>query len=744
MAMELERKDKVQGAEPETKKGKREKKEKVKKERIKKERVKKERPKKEKSQKPPKEARQRKSPGRRLRIGISAKIIGAFLVPVAFVIGIGVFSYNQTADALVNLYETSTMQIVSKSADYMEVVLLDVETKSYDIANDLEIVNYYGGTPDEGVDFEYVEHKFSTTLGLDEYIQHGYFIPIEGTEYISTNADVAFDSSAYEKLMETEDYVQVMSRNRKAWLANSEFLSMYRKEGTEVSDTLYLIRRVDNILTGKDVGFLIFEMRPEVISGLLGELDLGKDSIIALIAQDLNEIEKDPLPEGGIPVTETDFYLQMLQTVDESGQAEVTYNGKTYWMCYYHIGAIGNTMMSLIPKTTMLEEASQIKNITIFLVVIVTVIVILIGSFMAFGMTKAMKKIMLSVDKAAKGDLTVTIRDKRRDEFGILSERINDMLASMRNLILSVSDASKEVALSATKVTEANATVNAAAEGMNTSIVQIKDGVILQAENSENCMGSMDDLSDKIEKVAENTEEISHMSSGTKAHIDSGINAMNVLSASTEKTSENIHTIMEEIVTLSNKVKNIDTIIEVITNIAEQTNLLSLNASIEAARAGEAGRGFSVVATEVKNLADQSIKAAEEIQKIIEDVQKQSDVTAGYAKKAEEILKLQEQDFENAVLAFNGIDDYVSKLVHDIEIINQETASIEDAKVATLQSVRGITAVAEKNTEVTNEMDESVEGQKRELENLSRYADELLNVSNKLQDAIKQFKVELT
>ena len=721
------------------------KKEKPKREKMKREKVKKEKIKKEKVKVPktPRTPKQGKKPKRKIYIGISAKIIAAFFIPVIFLIGMGVFSYNQTADALINLYETSTMQIVSKSADYMEVVLLDVETTSYELANDLEIVNYYGGTPDEGVDYAYVEHKFSTRLGVDEYIQNGYFIPIEGSEHISTNPDVVFDNSAYEKLMETEDYVQVMSRNRKAWIVDSEFLTMYRKEGVEVLDTLYLIRRVDNILTGKDVGFLILEMRPEVISGLLSELDLGKDSIIALIAQDLNEIEKDPLPEGAQKVTETDFYLQMLQTVEESGQSEVTYNGKAYWMCYYHIGSIGNTMMSLIPITTMLEEASQIKNITILLVVAVTIAVIMIGSFMAFGMTKAMKKIMVSVDKAAKGDLTVAIQNKRRDEFGILSERINEMLSSMRSLIISVQDASKEVELSAAKVTEANTTVNEAAEGINTAIVQIKDGVILQAENSENCMGSMDDLSGKIEKVAENTEEISHMSSGTKAHIESGMNAMNVLSTSTEKTSENLHTIMEEIGTLSNKVKNIDTIIEVITNIAEQTNLLSLNASIEAARAGEAGRGFSVVATEVKNLADQSIKAAEEIQRIIEDVQKQSDVTAGYAKKAEDILKLQEQDFANAVLAFNSIDDYVSKLVNDIEVINQETASIEDAKIATLQSVRGITAVAEKNTEVTNAMDESVEGQKRELENLSHYAEELLSVSNKLQDAIKQFKVQM-
>lgn len=728
MSMKLERKEKVQKEKP--------KKEKVKKVRIKKEKA-------PKAAKTPKVKKQGQKPKRKFYIGISAKIIGAFFVPVVFLIGIGIFSYNQTADALMKLYETSTMQIVSKSADYMEVVLLDVETTSYELANDLEIVNYYDGTPGEGIDYAYVEHKISTRLGLDEYIQNGYFIPINGNEHISTNPDVVFDSSAYEKLMETEDYVQVMSRNRKAWLVDSEFLTMYRKEGVEVLDTLYLIRRVDNILTGKDVGFLILEMRPEVISGLLGELDLGKDSIIALIAQDLNEIEKDPLPKGAQKVAETDFYLQMLQTVEESGQADVVYNGRTYWMCYYHIGSIGNTMMSLIPITTMLEEASQIKNITIAVVVVVTIIVILIGSIMAFGMTKAMKKIMASVDKAAKGDLTVSIQNKRRDEFGILSERINEMLTSMRALIISVQDASKEVELSASKVTEANSTVNEAAEGINNAIVQIKDGVILQAENSENCMTSMDDLSVKIEKVAENTEEINHMSSGTKSHIDSGINAMNVLSASTEKTSENLHTIMEEIGTLANKVKNIDTIIEVITNIAEQTNLLSLNASIEAARAGEAGRGFSVVATEVKNLADQSIKAAEEIQKIIEDVQKQSDVTAGYAKKAEDTLKLQEQDFQNAVLAFNSIDDYVRKLAHDIEVINKETASIEDAKIATLQSVRGITAVAEKNTEVTEIIDESVEGQKKELENLSHYADELLSVSNKLQDAIKQFKVQM-
>ena len=127
--------------------------------------------------------------GRKLnfRVGIRIKLLLAFLFPITFLILLGVISYVQTSSALQELHKSSAMQILGKSADYLEAVLLDVETTAYDISVDTEIVNYFSGTPDEGVDYSYIDKKLTSWLGTDTYIENGYFIAIDGKEHISTN-----------------------------------------------------------------------------------------------------------------------------------------------------------------------------------------------------------------------------------------------------------------------------------------------------------------------------------------------------------------------------------------------------------------------------------------------------------------------------------------------------------------------------------------------------------------------------
>ena len=143
----------------------------------------------------------------RVHLGIRSKLIATFLFPVVFIILLGVISYNQTADSLESLYQTSSMQILGKSADYLEVVLLNVETVAYDISADTEIVNFFSGTPDEGVDYDYIDKKIYSWLATDTYIENGYFISSKLNKHISTNPEVAFSADAYSKFEQTKDYV---------------------------------------------------------------------------------------------------------------------------------------------------------------------------------------------------------------------------------------------------------------------------------------------------------------------------------------------------------------------------------------------------------------------------------------------------------------------------------------------------------------------------------------------------------
>lgn len=681
-----------------------------------------------------------------LRIGIRTKLLVAFLIPVTALILLGVLSYRQTASALQNLYKSSSIQILGKSADYLEVLMLDVETTAYDLSVDNDLVNYFSGNPDEGVDYSLIDAKITSMLGTDAYVENGYFVAIEGDEHISTNPAVTFDKDAYSVFQTTEDYVQVTSRNRKVWLGESEFLEKYKGEAETPygNRRMTLIRRVENILTGQDVGFVILEVRNSVMEQLLDEVNLGEGSMVILAGQDSNEIAKaENYPEDKTKriITNSKAYVKMQQGLEKNGSFSTSKNGKKYWLCYEYIGDLGNCLIGMIPEATMMEQANEIKVGTIGLVILVTIIVCVIGTWMAAGMSSTIKKIIKEVGKAAKGDLTVRVFTKRHDEFAVLSNSINDMIADMKVLIGKVSDGMEQVDGAVEKVSGARENVHETAEALSAAIIQIQSGAKQQEDGAQNCLTGMDDLSDKIVRVVENTKEIDSISEETRVVVGNGIKMMEELNTSSEDTTKNLKEIMGDIRDLEEKISNITHIVGVITEIADQTNLLSLNASIEAARAGEAGKGFAVVATEVKTLADQSGRAAEKIREIVDEVQQQSQKTLEHGENTDEILKSQELAVRRAVEAFHNIDDCVERLNQELSDITVQTQAIEGAKNNTLEAVEGISAVIEENSASTLEMGEGINGQKEQVEKMSGYTNDLKEVSQSLREEIHKFRI---
>ena len=683
----------------------------------------------------------------RIHLGIRSKLIATFLFPVIFIILLGVISYNQTADSLEELYQTSSMQILGKSADYLEVVLLNVETVAYDISADTEVVNFFSGTPDEGVDYEYINQKLYSWLATDTYVENGYFISTKLGKHISTNADVSFDGDAYGKFEQTKDYLEVTSRNRKVWIGESEFLQMYKTAAENPYDNrkLTLIRRVENILTGEDVGYVILEVRTSVMEELLSEINLGEGSEVLLVAQDNTEImQMDRYPENveETVITGTKSHTKIMQSIEKNGSWNMNMSGDRYWMCYYYLGDLGNVIIGFIPRETLMAQANGIRNTTVLVVIFAAVMVTVIGTFMAQGMSSTIKNIVKGVAKASKGDLTVNIKVNRKDEFGKLAGSVNDMIAAMKGLIGKVSDGVAQVEEAADRVSKAKEIVSEAATGLVDIGAQIRAGSGSQEEGAEECARNMDALSAKIEDVLDNTEQIEEMTGTTNALIGEGIDTMDALSKSSVQTTENLKHISEEIQVLANKVNNINNIIAVITEIADQTNLLSLNASIEAARAGEQGKGFAVVASEVKKLADESLSATEQIEQIINEVQQQSKKTMRYVDEAGEILVKQEEAVTSAVSTFRNINEYVGKLNEDIYSIASEADAMDESKNSTIEAIHSITAVIEENSASVSEMESSISYQKEQIETLSGYAENLQRVSQQLTEAINIFTIE--
>jgi methyl-accepting chemotaxis protein len=276
---------------------------------------------------------------------------------------------------------------------------------------------------------------------------------------------------------------------------------------------------------------------------------------------------------------------------------------------------------------------------------------------------------------------------------------------------------------------------------ITTAIEEIEHGVVQQAEDSEVCLRQMDNLSEKINMVSENSNKIAKIADETNTIVDSGMEALNVLRTNVESTVEITTKVIEEINELKHSSMAISKIIDAINEIADQTNLLSLNASIEAARAGEAGKGFSVVADEIRKLADQSVASVNEIRIIVDDINVKTNGTVAIAKRAEDVVEVQGKSLEEAGKVFDEIQTKFGMLMSDLDEITSGIDTIAEAKTQTIDSIQSISAVSQETAAASEQVTETANRQLAQVEELNKAATDLSANSADLAEAMNLFKV---
>jgi methyl-accepting chemotaxis protein len=251
----------------------------------------------------------------------------------------------------------------------------------------------------------------------------------------------------------------------------------------------------------------------------------------------------------------------------------------------------------------------------------------------------------------------------------------------------------------------------------------------------------MSSLSDQIGHVYSNTNEIEKIADNTKYIAGEGIVIINELNEKSKATADITQDVIHKIEEFELQSKNISGFVKVIKEIAAQTNLLSLNASIEAARAGVAGRGFSVVAGEIRKLADQSVQAVKQIESIVKELHVKTKGTVDSARQAESIVESQSEALGRTVKAFHNINSHVNDLVNNLTNISNGIKTIEAAKEDTLDTIQNISAVSEETAAASEEVSATAINQIESVDHLRSAALELANNAKILGEAIKIFKL---
>lgn len=668
---------------------------------------------------------------------ISVRLIFSFLVPVVFIIILGVVSYQKANTQIITTYEESVVQTMSMMNEYLSLAVDTVQSNYKSYLNNEDLQKFYNGYLDNDPEAHFnvpatYDDTFTKAVTNDALIANVYTLSDKQKSIATTKTTEEMLLSAFN---ETHQGQLAAADKYKYYLFGNQSSADGKLNTNSDKYAIRLVRHFTNA-----PALMVIDIKRSVVDETLSCLDGGEGSMVGFLTCDGTEFlsSLSAVPESTAFVGKS-YVDEAFASEEMSGLSYVENN--SYLFLYSKIDGRNAMICALIPRENIVGQTRDIQVFTYLLVFVACLVAILLGSLLAKQYSGAIYNIINTLKKVADGDLTTTVKTKRKDEFRLLSDGIADMLASMKKLVGGLKDVNDELSKATSGMASASEHFLSTSKDIQEQIGEMQQGIDKLDEESEDCLKQMDSLSETIGEVAEHSGEIDGLAKGTENVIARGMQSVEQLKDSAASTIAITSNIIETVGNLSEKSKAIGTITEAINEIAEQTNLLSLNASIEAARAGAAGRGFAVVAQEIQKLADECIKASAQIVSIVQEIEANTREATQVAKQAEEIVDTQNHVVALTAESFNQIGTQVAELLESLHKINASVASMEEGRNSTLSSISTISAVSAESAAGSSNVHTAAEQQLASIEDLDRAAGTLETRAGELSELLAGFRV---
>ena len=457
------------------------------------------------------------------------------------------------------------------------------------------------------------------------------------------------------------------------------------------------------------------------------------------VLEQFNPIEAAAVEEEYRPLAQQ--FEKILE--EQRGVSTYIFGGRNIYCAY---APIENTDWIL---TITADEGEILYSLPILQknIILPTLILLVLGIVIAYIIGSSTTKPIISIAKFAEKIADLNVKEDvpkkllhRKDEIGSLAKTFQFVNDNLREFIIKILGTSQQVASSSEELTAISNQSATSADEVARTIEEIAKSANEQAKDTENGVLKTDELNKIIEEDLKDMEEINTVMERLIILKDDGVENIKSLIDKTKQSDEAIKTIYTSTVETNESAEKISEASKLIENIAEQTNLLALNAAIEAARAGDAGRGFAIVAEEIRKLAEQSTNSVHEINAMLQRLQEKSQNAVDIMQGILTIIKEQVESVQVTESKFHSI----SGEVEDVKtIVNRSMASakkMDKQKTELSDIMQSLAAIAEENAASSEEAAASVEEQTASMEEIHNASITLARLAEELQEGITKFK----
>jgi methyl-accepting chemotaxis protein len=656
---------------------------------------------------------------------------------VVLVLSLGIISYQISKPIIQNKVAEATEQTILLAADKLEQTLKSYEDITMQMLTDAEFMKNVRAVNDK-------------TLGAYDQLQSQQAVATKLTSFFSGKNEIANVSMINTTTGKNISIAGMGSTNPEEAIKSDWFKKIFEGEGAAVwlptksqsyfaaaESSFALGRLFRDPSTGSKDFLLLIEVKAKVLNDALEKLSLAGKFPVVIIEENSNLVRASDMANIGKPFEVNLSKEVQAESLDMSKSESI--DGKL--VIYKNMKISGWTVASAVTIKELVEETDQIWNMTMLMVFLSILVALGAGWFMTRMINSPLRNLRNLMQEGERGNLTVRTQVKSQDEIGQVGLSFNQMMDQITKLVQQTNHSASEVLNTSNVLLNVSKQTATSAREIAVATEEIANGASSLALEAEKGNTITYEIGHKMKEVVRANQEMSLAATEVEQVSERGTVYMTELIGKTNMTEQMTRSMVEKVDRLKDSTSSIRKILDVLNNMTKQTNILSLNATIEAARAGAAGKGFMVVADEIRKLAEQSKQSIEVVGQITEKIQKEIDETVSVLSDAYPVFQQQISSVKEAETIFKQVRGQMGSLTERLTGVTASVEALEHSQSTLTEAMTNVSAVSEESSATSEEVASLSSEQLNVSQGLVKLSENLESLSVSLQEQLSKFKV---